>query len=52
VLDAMLFHGEAELRWLDHCEASMVRYTPPPVPTTPTPAVAARPAPDDEVVSR
>jgi DNA-binding PadR family transcriptional regulator len=47
VLDAMLFQGEAELRWLDHCEASMVRYTPPP-----TPAVTVRPAPDDEVVSR
>jgi DNA-binding PadR family transcriptional regulator len=47
VLDAMLFQGEAELRWLDHCEASMVRYTPPPAP-----AVTVRPAPDDEVVSR
>jgi hypothetical protein len=31
VLDAMLFQGEAEVRWLDHCEASLVRYTPPPV---------------------
>ena len=30
VLDAMLFQAEAELRWLDHCEASLVRYTPPP----------------------
>ena len=29
VLDAMLCQGEAELRWLDHCEASTVRYTPP-----------------------
>jgi DNA-binding PadR family transcriptional regulator len=30
VLDAMIFQGEAELRWLDHCEASLVRYAPPP----------------------
>src|SRR5262249_12913539 len=26
VLDAMVFQGEAEIRWLDHCEASLVRY--------------------------
>ncbi|WP_426505155.1 PadR family transcriptional regulator [Dactylosporangium sp. McL0621] len=25
VLDAMVFQAEAELRWLDHCEASLVR---------------------------
>ena len=31
VLDAMLFQAEAEVRWLDHCEASLVRYTPPQV---------------------
>jgi hypothetical protein len=31
VLDALLFQAEAEVRWLDHCEASLVRYTPPPV---------------------
>ncbi|HEU5471960.1 MAG TPA: PadR family transcriptional regulator [Actinophytocola sp.] len=30
VLDAMIFQAEAEVRWLDHCEASLVRYTPPP----------------------
>lgn len=30
VLDAMVFQAEAEVRWLDHCEASLVRYTPPP----------------------
>ena len=30
-LDAMLFQAEAEVRWLDHCEASLVRYTPPPI---------------------
>lgn len=32
VLDSMLFQGEAELRWLDHCEASLVRYRPPAPP--------------------
>jgi DNA-binding PadR family transcriptional regulator len=31
VLDALLFQAEAEVRWLDHCEASVVRYSPPPV---------------------
>jgi DNA-binding PadR family transcriptional regulator len=28
VLDAMLFRAEAEIRWLDHCEASLARFTP------------------------
>jgi len=31
VVDSMLFQAEAEIRWLDHCEASLVRYAPPPV---------------------
>jgi DNA-binding PadR family transcriptional regulator len=31
VLDAMLFQAEAEVRWLDHCEASVARYSPPPI---------------------
>jgi DNA-binding PadR family transcriptional regulator len=31
VLDAMLFQAEAEVRWLDHCEASLVGYSPPPL---------------------
>ena len=29
ILDAMVFQAEAEVRWLDHCEASLVRYRPP-----------------------
>jgi len=29
VLDAMIFQAEAEVRWLDHCEASLARYTKP-----------------------
>jgi DNA-binding PadR family transcriptional regulator len=30
VLDAMLFQAEAEVRWLDHCESSLDRYSQPP----------------------
>jgi DNA-binding PadR family transcriptional regulator len=40
VLDAMLFQAEAEVRWLDHCEASLVRYTSPSA-TVPHAAPAA-----------
>jgi len=39
VLDAMIFQAEAEVRWLDHCEASLIRYTAPPALAT-TPAAA------------
>ncbi|HET6212125.1 MAG TPA: PadR family transcriptional regulator [Micromonosporaceae bacterium] len=46
VLDAMIFQAEAEIRWLDHCEASLVRYTPPGA----APAVA--PAPGHEKAGR
>jgi DNA-binding PadR family transcriptional regulator len=42
VLDAMLFQAEAEVRWLDHCEASLVRYTSPSA-TVPHAAPAAAP---------
>jgi DNA-binding PadR family transcriptional regulator len=42
VLDAMLFQAEAEVRWLDHCEASLVRYTSPSA-TVPDAAPAAAP---------
>jgi DNA-binding PadR family transcriptional regulator len=28
VIDAMLFQAEAEIRWLDHCETSLVRFAP------------------------
>jgi DNA-binding PadR family transcriptional regulator len=37
ILDAMVFQAEAEVRWLDHCEASLVRYQPPASSTTPVP---------------
>ncbi|GAA2569912.1 helix-turn-helix transcriptional regulator [Winogradskya consettensis] len=38
VLDAMIFQCEAEIRWLDHCEATILRDRPAPAP-------AAQPAP-------
>jgi DNA-binding PadR family transcriptional regulator len=43
VLDAMVFQAEAEIRWLDHCESSLVRHARPvpqvpEVPEVPTPA--------------
>ena len=28
VLESMVFQAEAEVRWLDHCESSLVRYAP------------------------
>lgn len=36
VLDAMIFQAEAEVRWLDHCEATLVRHEPPTAPSGPT----------------
>lgn len=41
VLDAMIFQAEAEVRWLDHCEASLVRHTPPQATTARQPAAEA-----------
>jgi len=41
ILDAMVFQAEAEVRWLDHCEASLVRHRPDPAP-------ASAPAPTHE----
>lgn len=29
VLDALVFQAEAEVRWLDHCEATLVRFAAP-----------------------
>jgi DNA-binding PadR family transcriptional regulator len=40
VLDAMIFQAEAEVRWLDHCEASLVRSVAPAT-SPPTPAAEA-----------
>ncbi|MFD5427221.1 PadR family transcriptional regulator [Streptomyces sp. NPDC127084] len=50
VLEQLIFQTEAEARWLDHCEARLIRLSttlpppeqaPPPAATAPTP-VAAR----------
>jgi len=51
VLDAMIFQAEAEIRWLDHCESSLLRHTPPPagpLPARPT-ATADALVPSQEV---
>ncbi|HEX5561358.1 MAG TPA: hypothetical protein VFX52_06920, partial [Nocardioidaceae bacterium] len=51
VLDAMIFQSEAEIRWLDHCEVSLVRHNPPPAspasPFAPGPVDAAEMAAAD-----
>lgn len=42
VLDAMVFQAEAEIRWLDHCEVTVLRHRPaPPATTHPAPAPSA-----------
>ena len=56
VIDAMIFQAEAEVRWLDHCEASLVRYRPP-APAGPDAAASPAagvvpPATEIEEVSR
>ncbi|GAB3145835.1 helix-turn-helix transcriptional regulator [Micromonospora sonneratiae] len=43
VLDAMIFQTEAEIRWLDHCEASLTRNPPTPVALPPPTASATTP---------
>ncbi len=56
VLDSMIFQCEAEIRWLDHCEATILRRTrsAPPVRTQPSPEEAAqlRPQPSGEGARR
>ncbi|BCB87689.1 hypothetical protein Psuf_050020 [Phytohabitans suffuscus] len=47
VLDAMIFQAEAEIRWLDHCEASLMRYPPP----SPKAIPATAPDPENSEVS-
>ena len=50
VLDAMVFQAEAEIRWLDHCETSLVRYRPAPSrPATPDAGAVDHP---DQAVHR
>jgi DNA-binding PadR family transcriptional regulator len=60
VLDNLVFAAEAEVRWLDHCEARLARAVADrPAPsrastpaTTPTPAAAPAPAPINEETRR
>jgi hypothetical protein len=44
VLDSMLFQAEAEVRWLDHCEASLARHSAPGLAMPPA-------APDSDVAA-
>jgi DNA-binding PadR family transcriptional regulator len=46
VLDSMVFQAEAESRWLDHCEASLVRSAPPPASSLGSAGSLAQPATD------
>ncbi|HEY7177387.1 MAG TPA: PadR family transcriptional regulator [Micromonosporaceae bacterium] len=46
-LEAMLFHAEAETRWLDHCETALIRHAPP---VTPKPDYSSKPPRVDESV--
>ncbi len=43
----MIFQAEAEVRWLDHCEASLARYCVP----VPLPVVDVRQADAEREVS-
>ncbi|MBD2898370.1 hypothetical protein amrb99_73400 [Actinomadura sp. RB99] len=47
VLESMIFQAEAEVRWLDHCEAFVVR-TAPADPSASPPAAAPQDAPIEE----
>ncbi len=49
VLDSLVFAAEAEVRWLDHCEARLARAAADRSPTSP-PAIV--PAPDEKAVRR
>jgi DNA-binding PadR family transcriptional regulator len=45
VLDSLVFRAEAEIRWLDHCEARVARAAtnrPAAAPVTPAPAPAGK----------
>ena len=53
VLESLVFQAEAELRWLDHCEAALVRYKPPATgPKTAPPAAPTAAAAEVQEVAR
>ena len=45
VLDSLIFSAEAEVRWLDHCEARLARAAHDGAPTPEAARQSARPAP-------
>jgi len=51
VIEAMLFRAEAEIRWLDHCETSLLRHAPAPAPV-PKSDTAPVADPADRAVNR
>jgi len=49
VLESMVFQAEAEVRWLDHCEAALARFAATPAPldgAAPAANLAAAPEPE------
>lgn len=42
VLDSLIFAAEAEVRWLDHCEARLARHRPAPVTVAAAPVHVAQ----------
>jgi DNA-binding PadR family transcriptional regulator len=50
VVEAMLFQAEAEIRWLDHCETSLIRF-PVPIPV-PQPETVPSSEPERTQVQR
>jgi len=48
VLESMVFQAEAEVRWLDHCEASLARFAAEPEPLGPRPAAPVAEHPVEE----
>ncbi len=43
VLDSLIFAAEAEVRWLDHCEARLARHRPAPVTAAAPPVHVPKP---------
>jgi DNA-binding PadR family transcriptional regulator len=52
VADSLIFAAEAEIRWLDHCEARLARHQSAPEPVSGQAPAATSIAPTSEPVSR
>jgi DNA-binding PadR family transcriptional regulator len=48
VLESMVFQAEAEVRWLDHCEATLARFAVEPGPLSPAVPASGAELPADE----